>query len=156
MAKIIIKNAEEKDSALINHLARKCPPLDVHTPYTYWVLCQFFNKSCFIMYDESTPIGYITALDTEQGTFIWQIGILESYQGKGYASLLIEKVHNHAESRNCNMLVTIDRANTKSYNAFKSYCQKNSLRFEETGSLSLTDLDAPLFNENEIIYEISK
>lgn len=156
MSEIIVKNVEEKDASLIKHLALSCPPLDVHTPYTYWVLCRYFNKSCFVMYDGEAPIGYITAIDIDEGVFIWQIGVIESYRGRGYASLLIDKVYEYAGLKNLDMFVTIDKENKKSYNSFNGFCKKHNLKFEEIGSLSIDDFDDPLFNESEIIYKMSK
>src|SRR5690606_20196666 len=36
------------DATLLRSLARRCPPLDLHTPYTYWVQATYFGDTCFV------------------------------------------------------------------------------------------------------------
>lgn len=156
MSNLIVRKAEEKDAELLKQLASKCPPLDIHTPYTYWVLCRFFNNSCFVIFDESEPIGFISSLDISEGVFVWQIGILENYRSKGYAAILINKVYEYATSKKADMIVTIDEANKRSYSAFKSFAKKNNLKFVAIDKLEIKDFENPDFFESEIIYKISK
>ena len=64
------RHPDENDAPLIQELARKCPPLDVHTVYTYWVICKFFSESCIIAEDNGVPFAYITAVETDDTVFI--------------------------------------------------------------------------------------
>ena len=152
---IYIRNANDKDAPLLRKLASLCPPLDIHTHYTYWFMCRFSDDNCFIAFERETPIGYITSVDTNQGVFIWQIGLILEKQGLGYSVLLIDKVVNHALSQNKRMIVTISRDNENSYQAFKKYCEKHSLSMTPCDELEITDIDDPDFCEKEVIYIIS-
>lgn len=150
------RHPDENDAPLIQELARKCPPLDVHTVYTYWVICKFFSESCIIAEDNGVPFAYITAVETDDTVFIWQICISEKYRGMKISALLIDFVLNYAEAKNKTVSVSIDKENTASNSAFQSYCSKNSYILRRTGSLSLKDLSDLLFAENEEIYTFDK
>lgn len=149
-----IRNVVEADAALLRDFARKCPPLDLHTPYTYWVLCKFFSQSCFILSEDKKDMGYIMAFEAENIIFIWQIGVLPQYRRKGCSKMLIQAVVDFAYGKNKNVAVSIAKENEASYGAFLRYCRTNSISFRKNGSLTVTDLEDTLFVEMEVIYEL--
>lgn len=67
--KITIRNVEKTNNALLRHLAKQCPALDLHTQYTYWVNTYYFNKSSFILEDDGKTIVYIMTLNTPDVIF---------------------------------------------------------------------------------------
>lgn len=152
--RIVLRNINESDVAQLHFLAEKCPPLDVHTHYTYWVICKFFSASSFLLSVENENVGYITAIETENIIFVWQIGILEQYRGQGYSHLLIDSVVDYAKRKQKNLAVTIAEENKVSFSAFNNYCVKNGLSFRPNGSLWLSDLNNVDFCEKEKIYDI--
>lgn len=40
-----IRNVTERDTETLMNLAKNNPPLDVHTPYTYWVIAKYFSRT---------------------------------------------------------------------------------------------------------------
>lgn len=152
--KMILRNVTEDDAPVLRLLASKCPPLDVHTHYTYWIICKFFDKCSFLLADGDNEIGYITAVETDDCVFIWQIGVLEPYRSKGLSRKLIGAVVEYARQKDKDMQVSIEEKNIASYSAFKNFSEKNNLVFEKTGSLRITDLLDKAFCEEEIIYDI--
>lgn len=145
------------DSALLRKLASECAPLDLHTPYTYWVISSQFGDSCYILYDEDRPVGFITSLSTAKGLFIWQIGLLEEYRGKGLSAVLIDSVFKFAEAALIGELsVTIAPENLNSFNAFNNYCAHNGYSFEKSDTLHLSDYLESDFFETENIYRCRK
>lgn len=152
--KITIRNVEKTDNALLRHLAKQCPALDLHTQYTYWVNTYYFNKSSFILEDDGKPIGYIMTLNTPDVIFIWQIGIIKEYRGKGLSYKLISAVMEYAKSINKPIEVTIASSNKSSFNAFKSAALKQNLKMIKSDVINIIDLDDDTFSENEIKYII--
>ncbi len=133
MNQITFRHVKEGDAALLRHLALNCPPLDVHTPYTYWINACFFGTYSFLAYDMKKPIGYIMCLPKDDLLFVWQIGLLDEYRGKKLSYSLIKLAFENAE--NCGikkMAVTIAPDNLASYNAFKNYCVENGYTFTKT------------------------
>ncbi len=152
---ITIKPVNQNDAPLLRHLATLCPPLDVHTPYTYWVMATYFGEYSFIAYDDGKPIGYIMNLKKDNTLFIWQIGIIPDYRKQGISQRLIGKAVRAALKSGCTSAqVTIAPENIDSYCAFKHYCLNNKFSFENISTAHITDLDDENFVENEKVYEI--
>ena len=154
MNQITVRNACAADSPLLRALAAACGTLDVHTPYTYWVACQYHGSSIFILEDAGEPIGYIMALDNPDCVFLWQIGILASYRGKGLSQRLYTQVMNYAAAAGKKVQVTIAPDNKASFGALESYCRSHSLEIHTEQTLFLTDRIDPEFRETEVIYTV--
>lgn len=151
-----IRKATEKDSAKLRALANRCFPLDVHTPYTYWVLCTQ-SESNFILMDHDKEIGFITSIQSKDHVFIWQIAILEEYRSLGLSKMLIHSVFAYGVERGISeFVVTIAPENQRSFNAFYSYCQKEGYSFEKKGQMSIYDYIDIDFHETEQIYTCRK
>lgn len=152
-----IKNINETDSPLIKELARRCPPLDLHTSYTYWVVAKMFGKYSFIVLEDDEPIGYIMCVKNQTCLLIWQIGILEEYRQKNISQILIDKVFSTLETDEfVPVIVSIAAENKNSYFAFLKYCEYNGYIMKEKSNVCLKDIYDPSFYENEILYEINK
>lgn len=151
---MLIRKVTLSDVILLRELAKMCKPLDVHTPYTYWVMCNFFGDGCFILQDGSKPIGYIMTLTKENTLFIWQIGITEEYQGQNYSSNLLAAVEQYArEKKLTKMQVSIAPTNANSYHAFHRYCHHRNIPISNIGSVDI-NIPTENFYEYENIYEM--
>lgn len=152
---MIIRNCNSEDAITLRNLAKKCKPLDVHTHYTYWVICHLFGESCFLLFDENKPIGYIASLIKDDVLFIWQIGILKEYRNKKYSRDLLNAVKDYALQKKCTkILVSISPENENSYCAFHRYCLHHELSIIRNGDITLKD-PAESFFECENLYEIA-
>lgn len=148
---ICIRNVTKDDANLLQNLANSCKPLDVHTIYTYWVLCNYFNNSCYILEIDTKPVGFITSVQGSK-ILIWQIGILPEYRGNGYSLKLIDAVISNINDTE-DIRVTIDKNNDASNGAFKKYASVNNYEIRAIDSLKLKGIDT---EEDEIIYNIFK
>ena len=149
-----LRSVKEKDASTLRFLAVHCAPLDVHTPYTYWVAANYYGEGCFILEDDENPIGFIMAVETASSLFVWQIGILLEYRGKGLSKKLIEAVFDYATQRQKNMEVTIAEDNIASYSAFSRFCNHKNIRIDKVRLVEVRDLENLSFKENEIMYSI--
>ncbi len=151
---IKIRNVCDGDSELLQKLASECPPLDVHTPYTYWVIARFFGKNSFIAEIDGKPLGYITSVENGEETLVWQIGIKKEVRGSGLAYLLIDKVIAPAIAAGRKVYVSIDRSNAPSNGAFSSYCRKNGLILKNLKTVALRSVTDADFYECEDLFLI--
>ena len=150
-----VRNVLESDNALLRKLAHDCPPLDLHTQYTYWVQSKFFADTCFILMHEEEPVGFITAIYNETNIFIWQIGILSAHQGNGLSAMLIDNVFKAAlQKRFCSLSLSIAEDNIPSYKSFESYCNNNGFDLNRVEVLEIKDELDPDFLEAEILYTV--
>jgi len=152
---MIIKSCNSKDALLLRNLAKQCKPLDIHTHYTYWIICKFFGDSCFIISNENNPIGYIMTIVKNNILFIWQIGILKEYRGNHYSKILLDSVKQYAINNNYSkILVSISPNNKSSYYTFQNYCNHNNLTIIKLNDyVDINDKDEN-FVEFEYLYEI--
>lgn len=156
MDNIFLKKVDENDFSIMKHLALNCPPLDVHTPYTYWVVSKLFGEYCFLAKDGEKSIGYIMCVRNNSVLLIWQIGILKEYRKKGISKLLIEAVLDSVKDANVDVYVTISDINKDSYYSFYNFCLANNYSFSKTDYISIDDIDDRMFIEQECVYKISK
>lgn len=156
MNDLTLRSATAADAAVLRDLARRCHPLDVHTPYTYWVVCNFFGKGCFLLELEGEPVGYLMTVRTPECLFVWQIGLLEPYRGQKHSQMLIGAAAECAAELGLEIQLSIAPENAASYGAFSAYCRDHGMVLEPCGQISLTDLGDLTFREEEIHYRMVK
>lgn len=155
MTTIAVRPVGEADAALLLSLAYRCPPLDVHTPYTYWVLSHMFRDGCFVALAGDSPVGFATSVIEGGRALLWQVGVLKSHQGRGISYSLIDSVATHARNRDCTKLeLSISPENTRSLDAFRSFARRNSLQLERVGDVDLINEFDPSFREYEVLYAL--
>jgi L-2,4-diaminobutyric acid acetyltransferase len=140
----------EADAELALNLARGCPPLDVHTPYTYWVVSRYYGETCYFLEEDGLPIGYLLAVPKGRTLFLWQLGILESHRGKGSTTLLFDALALSVEGMFDAFELTISPDNAASYGALASWCRSHQLRIERLNSIVVPEHEEP----GEILYRI--
>jgi len=156
MSEVSLRSVTAQDAVLLHSLARACPPLGVHTHYTYWVQAAFFGQECFVLELDGRPVGFITSVTAGDRQLIWQIGVLQEHRGRGYSRLLIDAVLRTAVMRGrTEVEFSIAPGNDASLAAFRGYAEKEHLEMVEAGSLRLTDPDDPHFLEFEHVYALT-
>jgi len=151
-----IRNVNTQDAPTLRKLASLCPPLDLHTPYTYWLLTFMYSDTCFILEIDDKPVGFITSVYSKKSLFIWQIGILPEYRHQGLSSALLKQVFTKADGLGISKVnVSITEDNQASNKSFETFCKKNGFFMETVGIAEVTDLIIPEFKETEVVFEIS-
>jgi len=155
---MLIRPMEAKDIGAVRELIDYCKPLDLHTPFTYWVLSEYFNNTCLVLEDEGSIVGYaggMKSTSVENVFYLWQIGLLPNYRGKGFFSALLDKIIEEVKKLGCDYLeFSVLSDNHQSINAFTNYAKKKGLPIGKRGNLTFYD---KLTNEEckEDIYRIS-
>ena len=148
MKDIKIRTATPDDSATLLSLSKECVGLDVHTHYTYWVMCNYHNDTIFILEDDQIPIGYIMALNVKSAIFIWQIGIIADYRGKSLSEELIAKIAYTAAVNHKPIELSIIESNGVSLSAFTAFCKKHGLTMSRIGQTSMGKCDESLYRSD--------
>lgn len=143
MERYSIRSSTSDDSALFLNLAGLCPPLDVHTAYTYWVLNHVASESCFVALYEEEAVGFITSIVKGEKAFFWQMGVIATHRRVGLSKLLIEMAAKHASEAGANVIeFSISPANEASKRAFASFAKSIGSRLEKIGEVHLEDSEA--------------
>jgi L-2,4-diaminobutyric acid acetyltransferase len=128
---VTIRPVVESDAATLLALAKQCPPLDVHTPYTYWTLSRYFGGTSFVAEVDGRAVGFITSVVSGSTLFVWQIGLLAEHRGSGAAGSLLEAVHRRAvELGLSDIETTITASNGPSNGLFRAYAEKYGATIE--------------------------
>ncbi|HOM95848.1 MAG: GNAT family N-acetyltransferase [Candidatus Methanofastidiosa archaeon] len=154
---MITRNCTIKDVDRIRKFVNECKPLELHTPFTYWTLFNYFSNLCFLIEEDEKTIGFISGIKSsidKDVVYLWQIGVSEHHRGKNYASLLIDYFVESVALLNCSKIhVSISPKNMSSYNAFFKYAKGKSYSFTEIGEVKYHD-QVSNKDEYEILYQI--
>ena len=151
-----IRNVNANDYSILRTLSCENKPLDLHTPYTYWVCCNYYSQYCFILEHNDTPVGYIMSITNKDCVFVWQIAVSENFRGHNLSRILIGAVVKKAVSDGYSeLLVTIAPENKASYYYFYSYSKSKNFTFKKIGSLHVEDKQENILQtEHETIYKM--
>ena len=154
---MIIRNCTVEDVDRVRRFVDLCKPLELHTPFTYWTIFNYFSNLCFLMMEDGELIGFISGIRSsldKDVVYLWQIGISKYYRGKNYASLLIDHLIKGAIFLDCNKIqVSISPENQSSYNTFLKYAKEHSYTFAKIGEVKYNDQLSDK-KEYEILYQI--
>ncbi|MBW1721326.1 MAG: GNAT family N-acetyltransferase [Deltaproteobacteria bacterium] len=138
-----IRMCREEDVDAVRRFVERTRPLDLHSPFTYWVLLRYFPETCFIMEDGEKVVGFISGVTSSRERdlfYLWQIGIDPGLRGKGYAERLIHRILDAAREKGCRRLqVTIAPDNPASLKAFSRFASNSGLTMERVGAADFFD-----------------
>jgi len=150
-----IRNVSIQDAPVLRKLASLCPPLDLHTPYTYWLLTFMYNDTCFILEVDDKIAGFITSVYSKNTLFIWQIGILPEFRRQGLSTALLKQVFTKADELGITKInVSIAEDNQSSNGSFQAFCREHGFTMQKASVAEITDLITPEFKEKEVVFEI--
>ena len=154
---MIIRNCNEEDVDKIRRFVRECEPLELHTPFTYWTLFNYFSNLCFLIAEDDMVIGFVSGIRSsldQNVVYLWQIGVSKNSRGKNYASVLIDAFTKAVRAIECNKIqVSISPENKTSYNVFLKYVKEHSYSISKISEIKYHDQLSDK-KEFEILYEI--
>lgn len=157
MSQVVIRNARDDEASAIQALARQCPPLDVHTAFSYWVVTRYQQGLCLVAEQDDSLVGFLTATGTTDTNllYVWQIGVNQAHRGTGLAERLLDRLVAQATALGFrSMQVSIADNNAASLAVFSRLAARRESELTEVGHLRVTDSSYP-FSDDEPIYELS-
>ncbi len=91
--RIALRRPTLADGKRVYDLVGRCPPLDLNSSYSYFLLCSHFRETCVIAEDNGCLIGFLSAYripDRADTLFVWQMAVDESARGRGLAGQMLE------------------------------------------------------------------
>jgi L-2,4-diaminobutyric acid acetyltransferase len=154
----VIRNIEPSDADILQTFVSKCPPLDPHTLFTYWVLARYQPTYGFAAQDlNGEVIGLLTAIassNNDETVYVWQIGVAPAVRGNGLAQDLLHELNMAAlQNRRRLLEVSIDSHNQESYRLFHAFARAQSAALEVVDVLELHDEHYSL-TDSEFLYQI--
>ena len=118
----------KEDGAAVWALVKSTGILDLNSPYSYLMWCEFFSDTSIVIEHRDKIVGFVSgfiqpaAADT---LFIWQIAVAEEERGKGLGTSMLLKL---LESPTCEHIqfveATVSPSNIPSQQLFKGLAKK--------------------------------
>jgi len=121
---------------------RNCPPLDIHSAFTYWVLQQYQSNYCFAAIDKNQHVvGIVSGILNSENTntvYLWQLGVVPDFRNTRLASRLILTFFRAVKENNIKYIeFSIDQNNKRSMNSALRFAKRYDLRLQEVGRIYL-------------------
>jgi L-2,4-diaminobutyric acid acetyltransferase len=153
-----LRSCSPDDVEEIVNFVASCPPLDLHTSFTYWVTTQYWGDMCFVALLEGRIVGYASAIGSgrEDGTlYLWQVGVADELRSAGLAQRLISSVADASRARGFSKLqVTIAPGNEASLRAFSRFAASLGQQLERSGEVSFAERSGKPVHEHIYALEI--
>lgn len=97
----MIRGGSEADVAAVHAFVADCPPLTLHTEFTYWVLLRYWGSYCLIAEEDGMIASVLLAIGTssaEDLVYLWQIGVAPRARRSGLAQRMLQEFAARASS----------------------------------------------------------
>jgi L-2,4-diaminobutyric acid acetyltransferase len=134
----MIRPMTQTDFASVYQLVQNSGALDVHTPYTYWVMLNVCGGLGLVYERDHTVAGFVAGLAPfrmPDEALVWQIAVQPQWQRQGIGMRLLDDFASTARSRGFRSLcVTISPSNVASRQLFLRFAEHIGSCVEEAGS----------------------
>jgi L-2,4-diaminobutyric acid acetyltransferase len=143
-SRITLRPPEPGEGKHVHELIKRCPPLDLNSSYSYFLLCSHFRDTCIVAEANGRLVGFLSAYlipDRPDTLFAWQMAVDETARGQGLAGRMLEQL---LKQPTCAMVrsveTTVSPSNLASRRVFTRLAEKL-----QTGSTEETFLEAAQF-----------
>jgi GNAT superfamily N-acetyltransferase len=149
------RTLDGSDLVAVQRLVRGCPPLTLHTPYTYSVMLGRSSGLCIGALLADRLVGVALAIPGSGGrAFLWQLGVLRPQRGRGLGVSLLRNLWDTARGAGMGSLeTTIDPRNTASLSTFRRFALEADLDLHRAGELIVRDAEGREV-EREVEYRL--
>jgi len=120
---VLLRKPRRGDGAQIHDLIGRSPPLDLNSPYCYFLVCDHFADTSVVCVNQGRVIGFVSAYPPpgrSDTLFVWQVAVDASQRGTGLAGLMLSSLIARPECRDVTYLETsITPSNTASNRLFE-------------------------------------
>lgn len=91
--KLLLRAPQLADGQAVHALVRRCPPLDLNSSYSYFLLCSHHADTCVVAQQGHDIVGFISAYRLPQAPhtlFVWQVAVDARMRGQGLAGRMLE------------------------------------------------------------------
>ncbi len=137
---IILRKPCLADGSAIHALVQRCPPLDLNSSYSYFLLSSHFAHTCVVAERGGEIEGFLSAYlrpDAPDTLFVWQVAVDESMRGKGVARLMLSSLLSRSECKAVSWLeATVGPTNVASRGLFRTMAHALGVNMAESEFLS--------------------
>ncbi len=136
-----VRETRPDDATAICQLAAELKPLIQHTPYTYWVLCNYAHRRAFVAEKDGQLVGFVTSVLSDADPpvlLVWQLGVVPEARGTGLADRLLDRVAQAGRRSGATAIeATIEEDNPASRRAFERLASRLNSELTEVGKVQI-------------------
>lgn len=155
---ITIRKPEASDGREIHQLISNCPPLDLNSVYSYYLLSDHFRDSCAVAETDGKVVGFVSAYRIPQRPdtlFIWQVVVDQTMRGHGVAwRMLASLLQRFPRNEVRQVEATVNPSNSASRGLFDRLALEHGSQVEEAPYLDATAFGCGSGHESEILLRI--
>jgi L-2,4-diaminobutyric acid acetyltransferase len=152
MQGIKLRSCMPADVEGIVQFVASCPPLDLHTSFTYWVTFKYWGDLCFVALMGERIVGYASAIGSgrdDATLYLWQVGVVDELRSSGLAQRLIESVADAGGQHGFRKLeVSIASDNEASLRAFSRFAASLGQSLDRCGEVSFEEASGKSVRED--------
>lgn len=145
----MIRNLMKSDIPMVMDLLERCKPyVQTHHEYSYWLLSQYYSKSCFVYTEGGKILGYLGALESivKSTLFVWQICVDPEHRRKNIGIKLLKELESRLQNNTFKSIqLTITDGNSASFNLFKRFSEQSNLNFEKIDSIEISGVQDSVY-----------
>lgn len=132
---VCLRRPLKADGLAVHRLVAANPPLDVNSPYSYYLLCEHFAETCVLAEFQGEAVGFLSAYrrpDQPQVMFIWQVVVDPSMRGRGLAREMLLALLSRDTCHEVNTIEsTVNPSNQASRRVFERFAEEHGEGLEE-------------------------
>lgn len=154
---IVLRRPRLQDGKAVHELIRRCPPLDLNSSYSYFLLCSHHAETCVVAERDATLAGFLSAyrLPQEPHTlFVWQVAVDTAARGQGLASRMLAGLMARPACQDVRYIeTTVSPSNTASRQVFARFAAQRQAGWREEVFLDGSNFGSEA-HEDEVLFHI--
>ena len=126
----------EKDGIAIWELIKGTAVLDLNSPYSYLMLCRYFNKTCVVSELDNRIVGFVSGFllpESPDVLFIWQVAVHKENLRHGLALAMLKYViAKHSAKPVRFVKMTVNPTNKAAHKLYRQLAAELKTNIKET------------------------
>lgn len=156
-AEIFLRRPQLADGHVVHALVRRCPPLDLNSSYSYFLLCSHHAETCVVAEQGGELVGFLSAYRLPQAPhtlFIWQVAVDAAARGQGLAGRMLEALLTRPSCAGVQFIeTTVAPSNLASRRVFARFAAQRGAAWQEAVFLTRAHFGGEA-HEDEIMLRI--
>lgn len=145
------------DGEPVHALVRRCPPLDLNSSYSYFLLCSHHADTCVVAQQGHDIVGFLSAYRLPRAAhtlFVWQVAVDARMRGQGLAGHMLEHLLARASCNDVRFVeTTVAPSNLASRRVFARCAAQHEAAWQEEEFLTPEQFGAEA-HEAEVLFRI--
>lgn len=154
---MILRRPQLADGRPVHALVRRCPPLDLNSSYSYFLLCSHHADTCVVAQRGDAIMGFLSAYRLPRAPhtlFVWQVAVDAALRGRGLAGQMLAELLARPACAGVQWLeTTVSPSNQASRRVFARFAERQQAVWHEEVFLSREHF-GPEAHEEEVLLRI--